>query len=758
MDGPVLRVVELAQGVAGPALGRMLAGFGHDVVKVEPRSGDWTRASYASTAPGAPTGSTFSVLNEAKRSVLLHPDDVGLHPDLVALLDVADVVIADFLPAEAAELGLSPDEVRTRWPGVVWVSMTTFGLNGEHADVPGGSLLAEAFGGLAHVVGHRDRHPLQLGGEQAAHSAALVGLFGLQLSLMRRGRVDDGNLVDVALVDVAAYSDWKSAVQFDTEGLVVRRPDDSGFWRILPAADGHLGMVYTSAQWKQLVDLIDDDVLRDPRLADAATRAGCTADWLPVVARWAAARTMQEGYTQAQALGLPFGKAVTVRDVDDDAQLLARGFVGGALPSVSAPWQIAGMSWTTAPAPDLGEHHTEVLDGLRTQRLRASAAGVRSTNRETDVLAGVTVLDLGTATAGPGVARLLADYGATVIKVESPGRPDPFRRWARADGAPPPDTGAIAPLFEGNNAGKSAVALDLKDPEDRAAFLKLVETADVLVENFRVGVPARLGIDLPHLLDINPSLLYLSMSSQGQEGPEARYASYGSTLDLTSGLASVTGYADEQPRWSSYEVNYPDQIAVLGGAALVAYCLNNGLVGRRIDLSQREVVTWTLADRLLDYRLAGLAAVPEGNRRGIGAPHGSFPTAEDDGWVALSCRTDAERMALCKVVPGLPDDADIVAWRERWDEVDATVRAWTSVQPTAAVVKQLRAAGVACVPHLDSAQRAQQQRFLERQVFVQSPYGHVTKGYPMVLREGPQPRIRRGAPTAGQDDAELLGR
>jgi crotonobetainyl-CoA:carnitine CoA-transferase CaiB-like acyl-CoA transferase len=228
----------------------------------------------------------------------------------------------------------------------------------------------------------------------------------------------------------------------------------------------------------------------------------------------------------------------------------------------------------------------------------------------------VTVLDLGTITAGAAVGRLLADYGATVIKVENPQQPDPFRRWASASGVV---TGE-SPLFEANNAGKLGVALDLKHPEGREALLRLAVTADVLIENYRVGVTERLGISFSDLAEVNPRLVYLSLASQGQDGPQARYSSYGSTLDLTSGLGSVTGYPDGPPVWSSYLVNYPDQLASLAGAALVVQCLADGVAGTHIDLSQRELVSWTLADLLADQLVTGRTARRTGNRRPHAVP------------------------------------------------------------------------------------------------------------------------------------------
>src|SRR6202007_779313 len=111
------------------------------------------------------------------------------------------------------------------------------------------------------------------------------------------------------------------------------------------------------------------------------------------------------------------------------------------------------------------------------------------------------------------------------------------------------------------------------------------------------------------------------------DGPEARYSSYGSTLDLISGLSSITGYRDGPPVWSSYLLNYPDQVASVVGAALVVHCIAEGVRGTHIDLSQRELVTWTLSDLLIDQLVSGTTAQRTGNRRGAAMPHDIYRCA-----------------------------------------------------------------------------------------------------------------------------------
>ena len=165
------------------------------------------------------------------------------------------------------------------------------------------------------------------------------------------------------------------------------------------------------------------------------------------------------------------------------------------------------------------------------------------------------VLDLGIITAGATTSAILADLGADVIKIESPTYRDPFRKWdgEQLDGGHPD----LPPFFRMTNRGKRNLGLDLKSAEGREVFLDLVRSCDVVVENFSRGVLDRLGLGYEALKAANPDIILASISSQGEDGPDAAYVSFGSTLEAMSGLAALTGYADGPPVVSGKDLNYP---------------------------------------------------------------------------------------------------------------------------------------------------------------------------------------------------------
>jgi crotonobetainyl-CoA:carnitine CoA-transferase CaiB-like acyl-CoA transferase len=752
------RVVEIASSVAGAACGRWFAALGHDVVKCEPLSGDPLRAREF----------TFTALNAGKSSVVLQPQADS--EQLAALLSTADMLILD--QGHAASADLSPDKLRECFPHLVTVSLTAFGLGSEYEAGAGDSLLAEAYGGLATMIGEPDQRPLSLGGDQSAHAAAFVGFYGATLGLRRREATGCGDFIEVAQSDVAAYIDWKSDVTYNHGDRVpVRTGSSRGGWRVIQAKDGWVGVIFLAHQWSSFVEVIGDPRLMEPCFADARQREERTEEWWSIVAEVIGGREASEVYTSAQRFGLPFGYAADAADLLSSEQLIRRGFVLPVerrrrdAPVVRLPVELPGMRDPYAPAPRLGEHGE-----LPPSWATASKSGDAPTRSVTGhsgepliaPLNGLLVLDFGAITAGAATGRLLADYGATVIKIESHDRPDPFRRWVSPSGKGARD-GVESPVFSSNNVGKRGLCLDLKTERGRQIVHRLIRRADVLVENFRVGVTARMGIDYETVHQLNPDLVYLSLSSQGLNGPESSYSSYGSTLDLLSGLAAATGYRGGPPLWSSGDVNYPDQVVSLLGAALITHSVVTGQRGVHLDVSQREVVAWTLADQLAEYAWTGRTARPDGNRRPGSTPHDTYPTAGTDAWLAIACTTEAHRQGLAGLIQGLPLDAPEQWWRDNQDKVDAHIANWTRLRFRDEAVAVLQRAGVPAVPVSTAADRAEQPRYRERRLALRTP--DWIKGFPMIMH-GFEPPTPAAAPALGEDiqnwddDAieEFLGR
>ena len=255
-------------------------------------------------------------------------------------------------------------------------------------------------------------------------------------------------------------------------------------------------------------------------------------------------------------------------------------------------------------------------------------------------LSDIRVLDLTNVLAGPFCCHHLAHLGAEVIKVEAVGRGD----LARELGADPElNARGMGVSFLAQNAGKKSVTLDLKSRKGKALFLRLVKSADVLVENFRPGVMARLGVDYTVLKEVNPELVYCAISGFGQDGPWVHRPAYDQIIQGASGVMSITGDGDSAP----LRVGYPvaDTMGGITAAFAVAAALNGKPRGTFIDVSMLESVLVAMGWVVSNYLIGGVAPGANGNENVTSAPSGAFQAADgliniaankDEQWVLLS--------------------------------------------------------------------------------------------------------------------------
>ena len=236
----------------------------------------------------------------------------------------------------------------------------------------------------------------------------------------------------------------------------------------------------------------------------------------------------------------------------------------------------------------------------------------------TDLLAGIRVLDLTNVLAGPFCCHQLVHFGADVIKIEAPGRGD-LARQLGADA----DLNAknMGVSFLAQNAGKKSVTLNLKDPRGRDLFLKLVESADVVVENFRPGVMQRLDLSFDTLKEVNPTLVYCAISGFGQDGPWADKPAYDQIVQGLSGVMSITGDEASAPLRVGYPIG--DTIGGLTASFAICAALNKG-EATFIDVSMLESVLVTTGWVVSNWLIAGQRPGPQGNENPTSAPSGTF--------------------------------------------------------------------------------------------------------------------------------------
>jgi len=307
-------------------------------------------------------------------------------------------------------------------------------------------------------------------------------------------------------------------------------------------------------------------------------------------------------------------------------------------------------------------------------------------------LAGLRVIEVGFAAAGPLVGKYLANFGAEVIRLESRLAADVFRTTYPPfkDSVMHPDH---AGMFAFYNDGKRSVSLNLKHPTGVALARSLIAQADVFVESFTPGTADRLGLGPATLRSLYPELIVLSSCNQGQTGPHAFHPGYGSQLSALAGFVQLLGEPDSTP--VLLYGPYIDYIAVGFGAIAVLAALERRKrtgQGCVIDLSQYEAGLQFLTPSILEFGATGRIPGRAGNADPVASPHGVYRCAGADRWVALSAWSDAERRALQGIV-GVADQPD-------GTDLDAATAAWTASRERDQVVATLRSAGLRAAPVL----------------------------------------------------------
>jgi crotonobetainyl-CoA:carnitine CoA-transferase CaiB-like acyl-CoA transferase len=378
-----------------------------------------------------------------------------------------------------------------------------------------------------------------------------------------------------------------------------------------------------------------------------------------------------------------------------------------------------------------------------------------------EALTGLRVLDLGIITAGAATSQVLADFGADVIKVESTTYLDPFRDWSQIAGGGSTDLNS-SPPFASTNRGKRGVSINLKSDAGRATFLALVAVSDVVVENFRRGVLERLGIGFDRLREANPRIILASLSSQGSEGPEARYASFGSTLEAIGGAMALTGYGQHSPPvWTGNNVNYPDQLVSVSTPGLILAAVrarNETGTAVHVDAPQREAVTASIGDEVIAYSLTGLASPPRGSRHERFAPQGVYP-AVDGEWIAISVQDDDQWKALNTVldIGPMADAATAKDRRRRHDEIDAAIASATSVRHGQELAEALQRIGVPASPVWRPREVLQHPQLSALGFAVIVPDDAIVQRGFVARLDATPGSVRMRAPRLGEHTREVLG-
>ncbi|ARP96534.1 CaiB/BaiF CoA transferase family protein [Bordetella genomosp. 13] len=365
--------------------------------------------------------------------------------------------------------------------------------------------------------------------------------------------------------------------------------------------------------------------------------------------------------------------------------------------------------------------------------------------------------------AGSFTTKVFADMGAEVIKIESAQRPDGLR-------VSPPYKDRIPGVnrsgyFADRNSSKKSITLNLKTEAGRAVAREIIAASDVVANNFSPGVMDKFGLGYADVCAFKPGIVYLSMSMQGQSGPQSRYLGYGLTIGALTGLHGLAGLPDRDPTGTG--TNYPDHIpnpthAALGVLAALRHRRRTGR-GQHIDLSQVEPTLCLLGPTVADYTANGVLAQRSGNRHRPLAPYGVFPCEGDDRWIAITVDSDTQWQALLDVLdePALAD----AAWRDaagrlaKAEELERTLARSTARWNREELQQALQRAGVPAGAVLDARDVLSDPQLLHRGHWVRQQHAEMGEttysALPFRFSDVPV-RPRMPAPMLGEHTNSVL--
>ncbi|MBT6680970.1 MAG: CoA transferase [Chloroflexi bacterium] len=654
-----LEVVELGPGLAGAVCGQSFVEAGAVVV----------RGMNASES-----GNDWLAVNDRK----LRPETTR---EINRELGTADLVVIDSTPSGASEAQSLVRQTRAINPDAIIVAITPFGITGPYSEFSGGDLVSFHASGIGRLLTGQVEDPaieppVRAAGNQSAYVAGVTAACAAMLALSGDGSAA-GELIDVSAQEALACMAVReiAAPAYGNPSQSRRRDGDGNgsTVSIIPASDGFVAISpREERQWKAWLSVMGHpDWGSDERFADKAGRGDNWDALYALISQWSSNHAKQWIYETAQDAHVPSFPLATPGDLLSSPQLLHREFftefehpTAGMIRRPGAPYQVRRINDST-PRP---------------------SPATPSTDRP---LSGVRVLDLSWVIAGPTCTRYLAALGADVIKVETTGRADP---------------GRASELHAVLGKSKRAITLNLKQPEALEIAHKLVEQCDVVVENFATGVLDRLGLGYETLSQTRPDIVLLSASGLGRTGPEASRVAYGTLIQCYTGFAALNGYPDVPPRvgWAWADPLCGLRMAFAIGAAL-RHRMKSGQ-GGHIDFSMVESLLSTMPGPLIQHQLTGTVLGPAGNDDLDMSPHGVYPCAGDDEWVAISVGNDREWSALCGVVPGLAVRVGnrLGARQINTVEIDSVISTWSIERSALDATLTLQSAGVSAAPSPDS--------------------------------------------------------
>jgi crotonobetainyl-CoA:carnitine CoA-transferase CaiB-like acyl-CoA transferase len=831
-----IRVVELADEQA-EYCGLTLAGLGAEVIKVEPPGGSPTRAigPFYQDRPDPERSLYFWQYNRGKRSIVLDLHEARDRERFRALVASADVLLESAPRGELDRLGLGARALREAFPQLIVARASPFGDEGPWADFKASDLIHLALGGVMMNCGYDpdpsgkyDLPPIAPQMWHAYHVAGEQLTMAILAALLYRHRTGNGQSVACAIHEAVAKS-----TEVDLMTWVMRRAEImrqtcrharesvSPTPTIAHTKDGRWVMANLGNRpddGEKLVALLgrygmaeglDPAQTVPPRGGRFVPGTGPVAQGrdqgMEAVQRFARSFVYENlPWREAQEAGMLWAPLRKPHENAIDPHWLTRESVsdvehpehGRTFRYATSKWISTANAWSIGRrAPLLNEDADTVMQPPRRERpadapdAHVDAGEPPSRRGKPFALKNIRILDFTWFLASAGGTRFLSAFGAESIKVELKSHPDTRLAAMAPVGGREAREKATAPLkgvtdpdmggqFNNKNPGKRGISLNVRHPQGLEIAKRLVAMSDIVAEGFSPGVLDNWGLGYAVLKSIRPDIIYVQQSGMGAQGTYGRFRTVGPIANAFAGLSEMSGLP-EPAMPAGWGYSYLDWMGAYSFATAMLSALwhrERTGEGQWIDASQTEVGLFINGTAILDWSANDRIWRRYGNRSPYkpAAPHGAYPCAGEDNWIAIACFTEAEWRALAEVArrPGWLEDTrfcDLPARLKHQDALDALVSEWTRGEERYATMLALQRAAVpagVCQSAGDRCDNDPQLKVLEWLTEVTGtkigrwPVAEV----PVKLSESPAyigGRLDRGAPCYGEDNeyvyGELLG-
>ena len=774
-----LRVVDAADG-AGELCGRMLADFGADVVRVEPPEG----AASRKMKPLSPDGSSslyFAFRNSNKRGITLDLGTSAGKNDLFRLLKGADIYLHSMRPKETEGTDIAPDALCEKFPHLIVTSITGFGQTGTYADFEPTPDVIFAMSGWLSGSGLPEKPPLLMPGPQAYDFAGVIGAFAILCALIQRRATGLGQHLDVsALESIAQCNTWQlpNASVTLAAGLdqVTLRSGTSPVYPLFETKDGYARPVILSPhQWKAFWEWLGEpEAFAAPEWGETLFRMLNLDVLNPVLAEHFTKFTMEEVAKEGQRRGIVIVPMLKANDVLANEHYESRDTFcdGEVTPGETARFVDGFMEISKQRlgyrfrAPALGEHTAEVLSEdwgeceFETDTPSVAESGTQAGGSSAQLpLKGMRVMDFGHGGVGVEAGRMLGEYGAEVIKIETRTYPDFIRVMLSTE---------MNGSFASSNRSKKSFGVNLRTPEGCRILHRMAETSDIVIENNSTGTMNKMGLGWEHLNETNPEIVLTSSQMMGSHGEYGGWIGYGPTIQTVGGLTWLWNFEDGDPPPGSPAI-HPDHLA--GRLAAVASLLGiwqrfETQQGFHAEQAQVENMMCLLGDTFMQESLWPGTVKPMGNFSQQGAPWGVFPCEGEDKWAVICVRTDEEWQALKDIMgnPAWAEDAAYASFDSRLsrrEELYEKVSEFTASRSPQEVMSLCQAKGVPAGAMLNILDQMADPHLQARGFMVEIPH-HDLNYTDKITMDGPAFAASRmagpdifQAPRLGQNTVEL---